>query len=310
MKKFKLFGLVLFAYLVSAPIVAQDISGEIIYIKSSRFVSPLIEKWITEYTKQNPNVQIKIADNNVKTEDVSLKVFSNNGKNKPQADEQTLFFGRYAILPIAAKENPLLAELSKKRLNDKKIKDLFFEKDELGDEDKPSKTDNEITVYSGNNGESVAHSFASHFGFTSSSLKGKKISGDDAFLINAIQKDKSGVTFNALANIFDIKTRKLKENISILPLDIKKEYRDYFTETGNIDNVIELLETESVDVIPVENIGFTYTSSDSAVKNFLAWVLTEGKNFNHDYGILNPDEKILAYQLKKFEEVLYTMNLK
>lgn len=311
MKTMKLFKSILVTLLISSPIFAQNNVNETIYIKSSRFASPLIEKWINEYTKVNPQAQIKLADNSVKAENIALKVVvSDNSKNGLQIGEQILFFGRYAILPVIGKDNPLLAEFSKKKLNDKRIKDLFFEKDILSEDTNSSKPDYDVTVYSGNNNESVAHSFASYFGYTSSSLKGKKISGDDAFLINAIQKDKKGITFNALGNIFDINTRGLKDNITILPLDVKKEYRNYFTELVNIDNVIELLESEPVDLIPVDNIGFAYSPGNKAVKEFLVWVLTEGKTFNHSYGILNPDEKVLTYQIKELEKVLYTMNLK
>jgi len=311
MKTMKLFKSILVILLISSPIFAQDNVNETIYIKSSRFASPLIEKWINEYTKVNPQAQIRLADNSVKAENISLKVVvSDNSKNGLQIGEQILFFGRYAILPVIGKDNPLLAEFSKKKLNDKRIKDLFFEKDILSEDTNPSKPGYDVTVYSGNNNESVAHSFASYFGYTSSSLKGKKISGDDAFLINAIQKDKTGVTFNALGNIFDINTRGLKDNITILPLDVKKEYRNYFTESVNIDNVIELLESEPIDLIPVDNIGFAYSPGNKTVKEFLVWVLTEGKTFNHSYGILNPDEKVLTYQIKELEKVLYTMNLK
>ncbi|MDH6310454.1 ABC-type phosphate transport system substrate-binding protein [Dysgonomonas sp. PFB1-18] len=301
--------LALFVFAITASVSAQDEAKETIYIKSTRFASPLIEKWITEYSKANPDVSIKLADNTVKADDISLKVVIAN-KNKQQVSEQVLFFGRYAILPVAGKENPLLGELSKKKLNDKRIKDLFFEKD-IPDEDEDSSTPaTEVTIYSGNNEESVAHSFASYFGYTSSSLKGKKISGDDVFLINAIQKDKTGITFNALGNIFDISSRKLKANISILPLDVKKEYRSYFGESVDIDNLMGLLESEPVNLIPVENIGFAYTAENKSVKEFLVWVLTEGKAFNHSYGILNPDDKLLSHQIKKLDEVLYTMNLR
>lgn len=311
MKTMKLFKSILVTLLISSPIFAQNNVNETIYIKSSRFASPLIEKWINEYTKVNPQAQLRLADNSVKAENIALKVVvSDNSKNGLQIGEQILYFGRYAILPVIGKDNPLLAEFSKKKLNDKRFKELFFEKDILSEDTNSSKQDYDVTVYSGNNNESVAHSFASYFGYTSSSLKGKKISGDDAFLINAIQKDKTGVTFNALGNIFDINTRGLKDNITILPLDVKKEYRNYFTESVNIDNVIELLESEPVDLIPVDNIGFAYSPGNKAVKEFLVWVLTEGKTFNHSYGILNPDEKVLTYQIKELEKVLYTMNLK
>lgn len=304
MKKSRFLKLALIIFFVSSTISAQD--NNVLYIKSSRFVSPLVEKWIAEYKKVNPEVQFKLADNKVKAEDIALKlIVSDESESTLDADEQVLLFGRYAILPITKKENPLVNELAKKRLNNKRLKELFFEKDIFSDDPKPSKSDYDITVYSGNN-TSIAQSFASFFGYTTASLKGKKISGDDIYLINAIQKDNTGITFNSLGNIFDFGTRKLKDNIVILPLDIKKEYREYFTESSNIDNLIEVLESIPTDLIPINDIGFAYHRGNDSVNKFLAWILSEGKLHNHAYGILNLDEKVLTAQIKKIEEKYYT----
>ena len=199
-----------------------------------------------------------------------------------------------------------MEELGKKRLNEKRLKDLFFEKDLLDEEAQESKPKYTATVYSGNNEVSFGQSFASHFGYTTSHFKGKKISGDDVFLVNAIQNDLAGVTYNTLSNIFDLGSRKLKSQLAILPLDIKKEYRDHFAATSDVDNLLNLLESENIDLIPVEHLGFSYQSSDKAVKDFLLWILSKGKSYNHSYGILNLDEKLLASQIQQIDDKYYT----
>jgi ABC-type phosphate transport system substrate-binding protein len=298
MKKFILTSLFFSAFFVF--VSAQNNNTGTIYIKSSRFVSPLIEKWINEYSKVNSRIHLKIADNQVKSENIDLElVVSDNESINLSADENILLFGRYAILPVAGKENPLSEQLKKKRLNAERLKDLFFEKDIFDEENTSSGSKYNAIVYSGNGTTSVTSTFASHFGYDPSRLKGKRISGDDSFLINAILKDQSGITFNALGNIFDLNNRKLKTGISILPLDIKKEFREYFTESSDIDKILTLLETESVDIIPTENIGFRYNPQKKEVNNFLTWILKEGKSYNHTYGILNPDEKTLTAQSGK-----------
>ena len=39
--------------------------------------------------------------------------------------------GRYALLPVTTTENPLYEKLSRKRLDERDLKDLFFQKDLL-----------------------------------------------------------------------------------------------------------------------------------------------------------------------------------
>lgn len=296
-----------FLLISSLSVVAQDKEQQTLYIKSAQFATPLIEKWAVEYAKVNPQVKVKLADSKVVSKDVALKlVTANSDENKKdQLSDNVLIFGQYAILPITAKSNPSLNELSSKRFNNKRLKELFFEKDIIEDDSKPSKLSSSVTIYSGNSEVSISHSFADYFGYTASSLRGKRISGDDAFLIKALERDNSGVTFNALSNIFDIKTRQLKDNIVILPLDVKKEYREYLAESANIDNLIKLLETQSVDIIPVESLGLAYNSENKLIKDFLAWVLSNGTQLNNAYGILNVDDKTLAEQHKKLEGRYY-----
>lgn len=302
MKTLTYIKIAVLALVYSTSLIGQT-NTEVHYIKSTRSVAPLIEKWIAEYSKVNPNVRFQIADKKVKTEDISLSLVSGDAQ---VAQSNILFFGKYALLPIASQGNPILEELSKKRLNEKRLKELFFEKDLLDEEAGESKPKYTATVYSGNNEVSFAQSFASHFGYTTSHFKGKKISGDDVFLVNAVQNDPEGVTYNALSNIFDLQSRNLKSQLAILPLDIKKEYRDHFSSSSNIDNVLNILETENFDIIPVEHLGFTYQPNNKAVKDFLLWVLSQGKTYNHNYGILNLDEKLLASQIQQIDDKFYT----
>lgn len=298
MKSLIYFKLTVLAFLFATSSTAQTTEG-VYYIKSSRSAAPLIEKWISEYSKVNSGVRFQLADKNVNPENISLSLVSD--KANP-SDSNVLYFGKYALLPIANQDNPILADLTKKRLNEKRLKELFFEKD-LSEEDyEESKPRYQATVYSGNNEVSFARSFASHFGYAASSFKGKKISGDDIFLVNAIQKDDSGVSYNVLGNIFDLGSRKLKSDLAILPLDIKKEYREHFSSSTDIDKLLSLLETEKIDLIPTENIGFAYNSQDKAVKDFLLWVLSEGKSYNHNYGVLNVDQDILTAQIDKIKD--------
>jgi ABC-type phosphate transport system substrate-binding protein len=160
----------------------------------------------------------------------------------------------------------------------------------------------------GYNASSVTQPFALHFGYEPSNLKGKKISGDDIYLINAVQKDNTGVSFNNLNYIFDLNSRQLKKEIAILPLDLKKEYNEVLSEP-NLDKLIGLLEDKGIDLIPVEEINFVFQNQvNPDVKDFLQWVLSEGQAYNHQFGFLNLDAKTLNQQKEQVETRLLTYN--
>jgi ABC-type phosphate transport system substrate-binding protein len=303
MKRYLYLVLFFFAFITGN---ASDGNGkqDAICIKSVKFARPLVEQWISGYAKVNPNVNIIIADKDVNSEEIDIQLsISDVQRDSLYVNQFYSSVGRYAILPIAGKNNVILNDLNKKKLNTKRLKELFFEKNELDDDYyEPAKDKYNATVYSGYNSSSVTQPFADHFGYEVSSLKGKKISGDDIYLINAVQKDETGVSFNNLNYIYDLNSRQLKKEIAILPLDLKKEYNEILSES-NLDKLLGLLEnSKPIDLIPVEELSFVFQNQiDPEVKNFLQWVLSEGQAYNHQFGFLNLDEKTLNQQKEQLE---------
>ena len=269
---------------------------DVIYIKGVKFVNALLEKWIVEYSKTHHNVSFSIADKD--THEYSIEIVpSVTREDNPLA---TVSFGKYAILPIAGKDNVLPDELKKKKLNEKRIKELFFENDILAGDYEPDKKEKyDVTVYSGNGSYSVSHFFAGHFGYETSSLKGKKIAGDDIYLNNAVKKDIKGVSFNNLNYVFDINSRRLNDGITLLPLDVKKEYAEVL-DVQNLDETITLLENKNIDLIPVEELAFVLSEKvNPATLQFLEWALSEGQAYINPFGFLRLDTKTIAQQQKK-----------
>lgn len=272
-----------------------------VYIKSVRFANPLLEKWISEYAKTHPGISLSIAEKGAGEHAVEIVPFEIQKDNALPEEATVIAFGKYAVLPIAGKDNVLLDEFKKKKLNEKRIKELFFEKDFLdfdGDTDPDKKDKYGATVYSSNHSFSVSRSFAEHFGYDAGSLKGKKIAGDDIYLNSAVKKDAKGISFNNLSYIFDIESRQLNADIALLPLDVKKEYADALN-AQNLDETLALLENKSIDLIPVEDLSFVLPEKvNPAVLQFLEWVLSEGQQYVHSFGFIRLDTKTLAQQQK------------
>lgn len=301
MKSLKFFVVYSLLFASGVGLHAESVSKEVVYVKSERFVTPLVQKWIEEYKKVNPNVEIRIADKNVPREDVQMHLSGATSFGKPQKDEFVNTWGRYALLPVVNKESDLLDQ---KKVNANRLKAIFFEQNVLDEKDKGDK-DIAVSVYSGAAKSSFSPLFASFLGVDNSEWKGKKIAGDDVFLINAIQKDKQGITVNSLNYIYDTASQSLKANIRILPVASQKEHKEIL-EKADLQEVIRLLEHEKLDLIPVEKLEFRYAKNNTSVRSFAKWVLLEGIDFNHSFGFLKPEQEELAEEINRIEKLELT----
>ena len=268
-------------------------------IKSPRFARPLVEKWIEEYAKTEPGVTFQLVKGSGNQDNIDLLVSFDNQDADTKDFSHIIYIGETAALPITARSSEAARLLEGKHLNAKKLKQLFFLNDDFDEDVKKNKTFEAITVYSGSNATSVASSFAHNFGEESANFRGKRIAGDDLFLNTAIAKDPLGVTFNTLSNIFDLQSRHLKSDLSLVGLDLKKDLEKSFTDNGSLDDVLTILENGKPAEVTIEKVGITFNNADNAVNRFLEWVLENGIKYNHQYGLLNLDSKVAEAQTKK-----------
>ena len=108
----------------------------------------------------------------------------------------------------------------------------------------------------------------------------------------AVSKDPLGVSFNALSNIFDLKSRHLKSDLSLVGLDLKKDLESCFSDDGTLDDVLNILENGKPVEVTIEKVGVTFNDTDEAVNRFMQWVLMNGTKYNHEYGLLNLIDKV------------------
>jgi len=304
--KFYLLLFVLFTSLTS--IYAQNAENKTIFISGTKFTYPLIEKWIAGYAKVNPTISIKLAVKTASSQTADLNIIA----HQPTIDElnetkEIIYAGRYALLPVTNTKNPILSAASKRGLNKKEIDKLFFEVINYDEDPVKEKPKFVATIYSRDNNACASTALAGYFGHVSSEIKGKKVLGDDIYLISAIKRDSVGLTYNNLGYLYDTDSRKLKDGIALLPLDLKKETKEILT--GNLDLVIDVLEKNHIETIPVEKIGFIYSQENARkeVSEFLKWVLADGQKFNHEEGFLNLNKQELAEQSTRLTEKFLTL---
>ena len=278
-------------YIIVALFLLQINSAEAqtqtVNIKAPGFVRPLVERWIAEYQKINSDLNFQLGQ---KKDNAIIFVLEEREERKEERGE-TVFFGRYAIVPFTGKDSEAAALIAKKKLNDKRIKNLLFEKDDLSEE-KSDKLEGKLHIYTGAQSFSVALPYAAAYGLTAADYRGKRIQGDDRFLNKAVGEDAWGLGISALGNLYDLQSRHLKDQLQVASLDDSKK----IDLTASLDEVLEALETHTVEGIDVEKIGFSFDVNNLQLNRFVNWVLTEGQQYLHEYGLLTLSQKDLISQ--------------
>ena len=255
------------------------------------FARPLVEKWVAEYQKTNTEVDFQFVSGKSQTSDNNITLTT---------DGDAVLVARYAVLPVTTKGSEAEQLVSAHALNAKKLKSLFFVKDELDDE-KEGKIEKALHIFTGNSQQSASRLYATHFHQETVNYKGKKISGDDSYLNQAISRDPLGVTVNSLSNIFDLESRQLRQTLALLPLAVDKQGRQVLSE-GRLDDIIQLLEQEQYAEIPVGKVGFEYDHANPVLTSFVLWVLQNGTQYVHQNGLLSLSQKELTAQQHRLEQ--------
>src|SRR5690348_10673777 len=106
---------------------AESKQEKIIAITGVRFAYPLIQKWIDDYNKINPDVQIIIESRGTGDPakyDILVEAYEPDTDKKVTRDY--FYVGRYVILIAANSHSAFSSTYSSKGLNRDLIKQLFF----------------------------------------------------------------------------------------------------------------------------------------------------------------------------------------
>lgn len=311
----KLMVILLVALFSGEYVLAQDRSIRI-NTNGARFSSSLIQKWISEYEKTiqgQHDLKFQIENNAGSNADLSVIAYQPKVEITSDSASITLYLAKYALIPVANSQNPLINKIAKRGLKKNELKNILFDKDIFeADEDEDVKKEKyKASVYSCDKSSGITIALANYFEADPARIKGKKLLGDEIFLLNALKKDNAGISFNSINYVYDIQSRKLKQDIELLPIQLKQAQKDAFN-SKDIDQVLSLLETQSIESVPVEKFGFVVSkkqAADPEIINFVNWILTEGQKYDHELGFLHLDENSLTAEKEKIKEY-FTVALK
>jgi len=271
---------------------------KVIAVTGVRFAYPLVQKWIDDYTVINPDIQIIIesrGSNDPSAYDILIEAYEPPVEIKGNRDY--LYIGRYAILPVANSQSAFSKEYSVKGLNQDLIKQLFFY-DMFSDRKETIREP--YTVYTRLQKAGAPITFSKFFGYQQKDIQGKSIAGADEHLLKAVLRDSTALSYLPLNLLFDQKTRKPVQGVTILPVDLNgngkvSEDEKFYDDLALVIQRLEEKSQKDIRNVPMEYLTLSVDKNNSSQEAiaFLLWVIQNGRNDLHAFGFLKPEQSRL-----------------
>ena len=267
-----------------------------VIVTGARFSYKLVQKWIDDFNKVNPDIQVVIESRGTSDPsqyDVLAEVYEQDPAIKDT--REYVYVGRYAVLPVASTNSEFSEAYAKKGLTADLIKLIYFN-DMFADQEKASKIKVPYTGYTRLQKAGVPSVFAKYFGFEQKDIKGNAIAGSDEHLLKAMLRDSTGISYLPTPLIYDAATKKPVDGLSVLPVDLDGNGKVNDDERFYEDQATVLQKLEQADPKDLKNIPIEYLHLSVSKKNaspeavaFLKWVNENGQNYLSEFGYLKPE---------------------
>ena len=266
---------------------------KIVTITGVRFAYPLIQKWIDDYNKIHPDVQIIIESRG--SGDPAKYDLLVEAYEEKKIGRDYFNICRYAVLPVANNRSAFAREYASKGLSQNLIKQLFFH-DIFADKNEQATIKFPYTVYTRLQKAGAPITFSSHFGYQQKDIHGKAIAGADEHLLKAVLRDSIGISYLPLNLLFDLTTGIQTEGVTILPVDLNgnrkvSDDEKFYTDLSAILQRLEGKNQQEIKNIPIGylNLSIDRNTSNAEANTFLQWVIQNGDHDLHSFGYLKPE---------------------
>ena len=159
-----------------------------------------------------------------------------------------------------------------------------------------------IHVYTRSDAAGAAETWAKFFDKKQEDLLGVAVFGDPG-VAEAVKKDVTGIGYNNLAYLYDLKTRKPVAGIRALPIDVNGNGKIDGDENfyDSIDKLTKAIATGKYPSPPARNLGFLFKGKPIRPEGveFVKFVLKDGQKFVEENGYIALSKQKIAEELKK-----------
>ena len=260
-----------------------------INVSAASFTLPLVEKWVSEYVKENPKSNLIVTSDRQSIANARV-VLSTDPSSKSVA--------RFLVLPIANADNSLLqSKKIRKGVNEETERELFVKNDDIEaiyEERERKEIHSNVYTLAGNQNVTTAL-FARLLHANPGKLKGRKILGSEDKALAAVKKDNEALSFNVANLIYNKDNRRPVEGIAVIAPDINGNGRVSEEErqaVSDIDALISYVENVGAAGLAIGSIEIQ--TDDPALADFAQWVSDHGQSFLNEYGFLRSENQAQA----------------
>lgn len=296
-----------------------------IKIEGAFALTPMMEKWVSEYKKIHPEINIDINANGAGAGMAdALNKLCDIGMVSREIHQSEIDQGAFwvsvvkdAVVATINADNPVIDTILSKGVTREQFKDIFITGtiktwgQLIGDE---TITQN-IIVYTRSDSCGAAETWAAYLGNYKQNDLGSQVdlerisavNGDNT-LAATIQREQYGIGFNNIAYVY---TKELQDGTmvpadGILPIPID------LNENGTLDAYEQIYADRSAIVAAINNDIYpspparplhlvTSKNFTGIVKDFVHWILVEGQQYVLDTGYVPLSNSIIATQLQYLE---------
>jgi len=285
-------------------------NGGTIAISGAFALYPMMTRWAEEYTTLHPEVLFDVSAGGAgkgMTDALSDAVEIGMVSRAISAEEESK--GAYwvpvvidAVFPTISDRNPVKEQLLAKGITREAFAKLFITGEYktwgevIGD---PTITA-EVHLYTRSDACGAADTWAKYLGGAQEDLLGIGV-GSDPALLDAVIKDPLAIGYNNLNYAFDITTGANVTGSLVVPIDVNEndvtDAEELLTSTAEAVNAVAAGKYPSP---PARELNLvTHSEPSGIVRDFIAWVLTDGQQFVSESGyIALTPEKLAEARLK------------
>lgn len=287
----------------------DDLEGTI-SVSGAFALYPMVVKWAGDFKKLHPKVTFNISAGGAgKGITDALSGLVDIGLASRDIDPSEVKKGAYtiyvtkdAVVPTFNEANPNAAALLSKGVKKDQFLKIFATGSITNWNQLAGKVSVPIHIYTRSDAAGAGETWAKYFGKKQEDLLGVAVYGDPG-LAQAVKKDVTGIGYNNLAYLYDLKTRKQVAGVRALPIDVngngKIDADENFYST--IDQLTAAIAEGKYPSPPARNLGFVFKGKPrkKELTEFVKYVLTTGQAGVAENGYIQLSKEKIQEELRK-----------
>lgn len=273
---------------------------------------PMAVRCAEEFKKLHPNVRIDISGGGAgKGMTDALAGVVDIGMVSREIYPEETAKGAYpfavvkdAVVPVVNTKNPQIDNIRKTGLTKETANKLWNKELKIWGEILNTSATTPVHVFTRSDACGAAETFAAWLGKKQENLSAIAVFGDPG-IASAIQKDRVSIGYNNIAYVYDQRSKKPFDGLTVIPIDVNENGQidpeeDFY---DNIDTFIQAVNEGRYPSPPARDLYLVTKGKPSKPEliAFLEYMLSDGQQFAEETGYIRLSDEKLSDEKEKLK---------